>query len=123
MSKRDLNHYIEMFENHNGTVGRSLVSEAIYAARHGSSENSDRDETAEIMRDLSEKISSGHALRLLIGEAIKTVRQNADLSQTELAERLGTEQPRISNWEAGKREPSNAYKRLIEMEMDIDLTT
>lgn len=54
-------------------------------------------------------------------DLIKKKRQEANLSQEDLAERLGCAQPRISDWENGKREPSNAYKRLLSMELDVDL--
>lgn len=40
-----------------------------------------------------------------IAHAVKEIRQAADLSQTELAARLGTTQPSVSAWERGETAP------------------
>jgi transcriptional regulator with XRE-family HTH domain len=40
-----------------------------------------------------------------LGNAIKSMRLGAQLSQSELAERLGTTQPAVSRWERGHDEP------------------
>jgi DNA-binding transcriptional regulator YiaG len=36
-------------------------------------------------------------------EEFKKIRQQAELSQQELAEKIGVKQPRVSDWEKGKR--------------------
>lgn len=54
---------------------------------------------------------------------LRQKRKALGLSQQELADKLGTDQQRVSEWEMGEHEPSNAYKRLLEMELDIDLQT
>jgi transcriptional regulator with XRE-family HTH domain len=45
------------------------------------------------------------------GELIREARKRAQLSQRELAERLGTTQPVIARWETGQRSPS--FERVI----------
>lgn len=40
-----------------------------------------------------------------IGRAIRQAREDAGLTQDELAKRIGTHQPNVSMWEAGMRRP------------------
>lgn len=39
------------------------------------------------------------------GQLVRRARQKAGLSQSELAQRLGTKQPVIARWETGRRSP------------------
>lgn len=41
-----------------------------------------------------------------MGEKIRQARENAGLSQKQLAEALGLDQSAVSNWETGKSEPT-----------------
>ena len=41
-----------------------------------------------------------------MGEKIRQARENAGLSQKQLAEALGLDQSAVSNWETGKNEPT-----------------
>ena len=64
--RRTAQHYREMFEDHDGTVGRSIVAKAIYAKRHGDPDDPDRDTLADITRSLPDKpIPAGDALEYL----------------------------------------------------------
>lgn len=45
-------------------------------------------------------------------EIIKVARLNADLTQAELAKRLGTTQPQVVRWERGKTAPS--FQRVVD---------
>jgi DNA-binding transcriptional regulator YiaG len=47
------------------------------------------------------------------GETVKSLRQHMDLSQAELAERLGVRQQTISEWETGVYQPKRAMSRLL----------
>lgn len=53
-------------------------------------------------------------------ENLKQKRLDLGLSQQELADALGTEQQRVSEWETGEHNPSPAYRRLLEIELDIE---
>lgn len=43
-----------------------------------------------------------------IGDRIKELRQNANLTQAQLADKLGFTSQTVSNWESGSREPDIA---------------
>lgn len=45
---------------------------------------------------------------MTLGDRIKTVRKNRDLTQREFAEKIGTTQNTIANYETGHRNPSAA---------------
>lgn len=44
---------------------------------------------------------------------IKAIRKIFDITQDELAQRLGVEQSTVSMWEAGKRTPSGIAQRML----------
>ena len=50
---------------------------------------------------------------LMTGQDLKKLREIANLTQKELADKLGTSHPRISDWETGKRKISIAYQKII----------
>ncbi len=45
----------------------------------------------------------------MIGQNIRNARLEAGLSQNELAEKIGTTQPRIARWEKGEVTPNAQY--------------
>lgn len=47
--------------------------------------------------------------------SIKKARNTMNLTQVELAERLGCRQQTVSEWELGKYLPKNAYRKLLTM--------
>lgn len=49
----------------------------------------------------------------MTGQELKSLREKAGLTQTELADKIGTTYPRISDWETGKRKISLAYRRIL----------
>ena len=51
------------------------------------------------------------------GKELKDLRKKAGLTQTELAEKIGTHKQVISRWENGKSSISNPYERLIRLEL------
>ena len=55
-----------------------------------------------------------------IGRSITQHRKTAGLSQAELAERLGLDQPSVSRWERGERAPGADMLALIAYALDID---
>lgn len=51
-----------------------------------------------------------------MGEKIRQARENAGLTQKQLAEALGLDQSAVSNWETGKSEPViNNLRRLADI--------
>ncbi len=48
-----------------------------------------------------------------VGRHIARLREDAGLSQRELARSLGVKQPTVANWELGKREPT--LSQLVEI--------
>ena len=44
---------------------------------------------------------------------IKAIRKIFDITQDELAQRIGVEQSTVSMWEAGKRTPSGIGQRML----------
>ena len=54
-------------------------------------------------------------------EIIKALREDADLTQTELARLLNTTQRTISNWESGRNEPP--YEMLIKYAKHFKVST
>lgn len=44
---------------------------------------------------------------------IKAIRKIFDITQDELAQRLGVEQSTVSMWEVGKRAPSGVAQRML----------
>lgn len=65
-ARRTIDHYLEMFQT-TETVGAQLLSKAIYAKRHGSADQPDVSELAEIVRDLGPEstFTSAEATRLM----------------------------------------------------------
>jgi len=63
---RTVEHYLEMFRT-TGSVGAQLLSKALYAKRHGSADQPDVSELAEIIRELGPEstFTSAEAFRLL----------------------------------------------------------
>ena len=55
------------------------------------------------------------------GQLIKQARQNAGLTQPELAEKCGWGQSRISNYERGERDPGIDDLRLISKALGVDI--
>ncbi len=49
----------------------------------------------------------------MTGHELKTLREKANLTQKEFAEKIGTLYPRVSDWETGKRKISLAYQKII----------
>ena len=58
---------------------------------------------------------------MTIGERIKALRKKNDLTQEKLAERIGTRQRNISNWETGICEPDIVTLYLIAKALDVDI--
>lgn len=52
-------------------------------------------------------------LYIMNGEQLKKLRLNANLTQSELAEKLGTYKQKISNWENGLHTISRLYVNAI----------
>jgi len=68
-TRRTPDHYRDMFED-TETVGRKILARGIYAVRHGTADDPDRDELATITRTLpDEPIPAGDALDYLEDEA------------------------------------------------------
>lgn len=57
----------------------------------------------------------------MIGERLRDIRKKRKISQTELAELLGTQKPAISRYENDKAEPNDRYKVLLAQKLDISL--
>lgn len=57
-----------------------------------------------------------------VGDIVKSRRTRLGLTQTELAERLGTQQPSIARVESGKFLPSLIFLNKIATCLDIELT-
>ncbi len=57
--------------------------------------------------------------RMKIGHRIKESRALKQISQGELARRLGVTQPSISDWENGKTEPSVDNMRTLAVELEV----
>ncbi len=53
------------------------------------------------------------------GTELKILREKHNLTQKELAEKIGTKYPRISDWETGKRKISPAYQKVINSFFEI----
>lgn len=74
VGQRDFNHYLEMFKSAE-TVGAKLVAQGLYAREHGSADNADPIELADITREVikahGEKISSAKAERILRTELVE----------------------------------------------------
>lgn len=49
----------------------------------------------------------------MTGQELKILREKAELTQRELAEKIGTNYARISDWETGKRKISPAYLHIL----------
>lgn len=49
----------------------------------------------------------------MTGQELKILRERKGLTQRELAEKVGTNFARISDWETGKRKISNAYVQIL----------
>lgn len=58
---------------------------------------------------------------VLFKEQLKELRAENDLSQQDLAEKLGVSQRSISNWEAGVRQPD--FEMLISIAKFFNVTT
>jgi len=48
-------------------------------------------------------------------EAVRRLRRTLGLTQGELAERLGTRQQTVSDWETGTRAPQRLSRRMLRM--------
>lgn len=57
----------------------------------------------------------------MIGELIKERREQAGLTQSQLAEQLGVEQPTVQRWESGARKPNMAMVAKIAGVLAIDV--
>lgn len=55
------------------------------------------------------------------GKRLRSARQSAGLSQTQLAKRLRIHQGRVSEWESGDRVPSDATKFRLARVLDRSL--
>lgn len=53
------------------------------------------------------------SLITMTGQELKILRERKGLTQRELAEKVGTNFARISDWETGKRKISNAYVQIL----------
>lgn len=61
-----------------------------------------------------------HELRMEIGKRIKELRKFLELTQQELADRLGVSRRAIQEWEAGRRTPSEPVLRHIEQTFSVN---
>lgn len=59
---------------------------------------------------------------MVIGQKIKQLRQDADLTQKELAQMVGISEPAIRNFELGNRTPKPAHLEKIAMALQVDPT-
>ena len=59
---------------------------------------------------------------MTINERIKAIRKKTGLSQTDIAERLGTTRGVITNLEGAKTEPNEPFLRLICKEFNVNET-
>ena len=57
----------------------------------------------------------------MIGTNIKHSREKAGMSQKELADKIGTTQPRIARWEKGEVVPNAQYLAKIAASLDITI--
>lgn len=60
-------------------------------------------------------------MKILIGQKIKELRKDKNLSQTALAQILNVTQAAVGKWETGDREPD--YNTLIKIALFFDVTT
>ena len=64
------------------------------------------------------RLAAGAKTTLLrrLGKRLRLARNNSGLTQSDVAERLGTTAQTVRNWETGRHEPSpNAIKKLVEI--------
>jgi DNA-binding transcriptional regulator YiaG len=59
------------------------------------------------------KVKKSQLCLVMTGIELKTLRKNAGLTQSELAEKIGTSKQVISTWENGRFKISNAYELLL----------
>lgn len=69
--------------------------------------------------DIPLKFASGHNIPMGHLERMAELRKRKGWTQTDLAERMGVEQPTIGRWETGKREPD--LGQLIELAGHLDV--
>lgn len=69
-------------------------------------------------REIREEMGLSMTGKKASGRLMREIRDHLELTQADMAERLGTAQQRISAWERGKRVPSNAYRQLIQRLVD-----
>lgn len=55
----------------------------------------------------------------MTAEELKTLRTKAGLTQTELADKIGTHKQVISAWENGKSKISKPYVKLLQMALKV----
>lgn len=55
------------------------------------------------------------------GEALKEARKRAKLSQAELADKIGRQQPAVSKWERGQKTPPDEIKVLLAEVLDVPI--
>lgn len=61
------------------------------------------------------------SITVLIGTKIKQLREGAQMSQSDLADKMCMARPGISNWENGKSEPSSS--QLVQLARIFSVTT
>lgn len=60
-------------------------------------------------------------MRRRLGQRLREARETAGLSQTDLANKLGTKQQQVSNWETRGVVPSDRHRRKLAALLGIDL--
>ena len=53
-------------------------------------------------------------------QRIRVLRVLRNLTQAELAEKIGVDQQSVSDWEKGKHNPSDYYRKRIAESLDVD---
>lgn len=66
------------------------------------------------------KILSGHNMPMGYLDRLSVLRKSKGLTQSDLAERIGVEQPTIGRWETGKREPTLAQVHQLADILGVD---
>lgn len=87
-------------------VSFDVVPERFQTAKSFAAKFSSRPEIAEHLPTVRARLEAERAARPDYAIDLAGLRRQAGLSQTELAERIGTHQPNISAYESGEREPS-----------------
>jgi len=53
-------------------------------------------------------------------QRIRVLRVLQNLTQAELAEKIGVDQQSVSDWETGKHDPSDYYRKRIAEALDVE---